>query len=155
MARVVQLALPAHSATLFLRGRFSATMLGDHQQHRRRSFMPEQNWRVNVPFADHADRTRTDAILKLANETFHGFGQANGALQDPSVPVIGHESGAAKGDERRPINQRACNFTVSESLIPFHEQAQDEGTYVLAERAREADRARPKEPLERPSENSD
>jgi hypothetical protein len=96
MARVVQLALPAHSATVFLRGWFGATMPRDH-----------------------AGR------------------------------------GAATGDERRPINQRACDITVSDSLIPFHERAQDEGTYVLAERAREADRARPKEPPERPSDNSD
>ena len=44
---------------------------------------------------------------------------------------------------------------ISESLSPFHQQAEDEGTYVLAERAREADRARPKEPPERLPENSD
>jgi hypothetical protein len=41
---------------------------------------------------------------------------------------------------------------ISEDLIPFHLQAEDEGTYVLAERAREADRARP---LERPERLSD
>jgi hypothetical protein len=45
---------------------------------------------------------------------------------------------------------------ISESLIPFHQQAEDVGTYVLAERAREAERARPEEkPHERPSENTD
>jgi hypothetical protein len=44
---------------------------------------------------------------------------------------------------------------IDESLIPFHLQAEDEGTYVLAERTREADRARPDEPLEGPSENTD
>lgn len=45
---------------------------------------------------------------------------------------------------------------ISESLIPFHQQAEDEGTYVLADRAREADRARLDEgPLEGPSENTD
>jgi hypothetical protein len=44
---------------------------------------------------------------------------------------------------------------VSESLIPFHLQAEDEGTYVLQARAREADDARPEEPAGRPSENSD
>ena len=78
--------------------------------------MPEQNWRVNVPFGDHADRTRTDAIFELANETFQGFGQANRALQDPSIAVIGNGSGAATGGERRPINQRACNITVRDSF---------------------------------------
>jgi hypothetical protein len=44
---------------------------------------------------------------------------------------------------------------ISESLIPFHRQAEDEGTYVLAERAREADHAGPQEPPEGPSENTD
>jgi len=44
---------------------------------------------------------------------------------------------------------------ISESLIPFHQQAEDEGTYVLEERAREADRARLEEPLEGPTENTD
>jgi hypothetical protein len=44
---------------------------------------------------------------------------------------------------------------INESLIPFHKQAEDEGTYVLAERAREAERARPEEPPELPSENAD
>jgi hypothetical protein len=44
---------------------------------------------------------------------------------------------------------------VSESLIPFHLQAEDEGTYVLEGRAREADAARPEEPAEGPSENTD
>jgi hypothetical protein len=31
---------------------------------------------------------------------------------------------------------------IDECLIPFHQYAEDHGTYVLAERAREADRAR-------------
>jgi hypothetical protein len=44
---------------------------------------------------------------------------------------------------------------ISESLIPFHQQAEDEGTYVLAERAREAARVRAEEPPEGPSENTD
>jgi hypothetical protein len=44
---------------------------------------------------------------------------------------------------------------IDESLIPFHQQAEDEGTYVLAERAREAERARPVELPEPPSENTD
>jgi hypothetical protein len=44
---------------------------------------------------------------------------------------------------------------VSESLIPYHQQAEDEGTYVLAERAREAERVRPELRSEGPSENAD
>ena len=44
---------------------------------------------------------------------------------------------------------------ISESLIPFHQQAEDEGTYVLAARAREAGRSRPEEPPAGPSENTD
>jgi hypothetical protein len=44
---------------------------------------------------------------------------------------------------------------ISESLIPSHLQAEDEGTYVLAERAHEADPVRTEEPLEGPSENTD
>jgi hypothetical protein len=44
---------------------------------------------------------------------------------------------------------------ISESLIPYHQQAEDEGAYVLAERAREANRIHPEEPPEGPSENTD
>jgi hypothetical protein len=44
---------------------------------------------------------------------------------------------------------------VRESLIPFHLQAEDEGTYVLEGRAREAADSRPEEPAEEPSENVD
>ena len=44
---------------------------------------------------------------------------------------------------------------ITESSIPFHLQAEDEGTYVLAERTREDDRARPEERLDGPTENAD
>ena len=44
---------------------------------------------------------------------------------------------------------------VSESLIPFHLQAEDEGTYVLEGRARDAADASPADPAEEPSENAD
>ena len=63
------------------------------------------------------------------------------------------EAGAKKGDEQPLINQRG--EMMSESLIPFHQQAEDEGTYVLAGRAREAELARPEELSEGPSENAD
>ena len=42
---------------------------------------------------------------------------------------------------------------VSESLIPFH--LQDEGTYVLEARAREANRAGPEEPMPGSWESTD
>jgi hypothetical protein len=44
---------------------------------------------------------------------------------------------------------------ISESLSPYHWQAEDEGTYVLAERAREANHIRLEGPSEGPSENTD
>lgn len=58
--------------------------------------MPDQTWRVNVAFTEDADRTRADAILELASERFHGFGQAKRAPEDPSVPVIGQDLAAAR-----------------------------------------------------------
>ena len=44
---------------------------------------------------------------------------------------------------------------TSDSLIAYHQQAEDEGTYVLADRAREADRVRPNGRPQGPSENTD
>jgi Rv2632c-like len=58
--------------------------------------MPERNWRVNVSVTEDADRTRADAILELAGQKFHGFGQAKRAPGDPTVPVIGEELAAAR-----------------------------------------------------------
>jgi hypothetical protein len=58
--------------------------------------MPEQSWQVNVSFTEDADRTRADAVLELASQRFHGFGQAKRAPADPSVPVIGEELAAAR-----------------------------------------------------------
>jgi len=46
-------------------------------------------------------------------------------------------------------------MVVSASLIPFHLQAEDEGTYVLEGRAREGDAARRVRRAEEPSENAD
>ncbi len=57
---------------------------------------PEQNWRVEITFTEDTERTRADAILELASERFHGFGQAKRAPQDPSVPVIGQDLAAAR-----------------------------------------------------------
>jgi hypothetical protein len=58
--------------------------------------MPEQMWNVSVVFTEEGDRTRADAMLELASERFHGFGQAKRAPADPSVPVIGEELAAAR-----------------------------------------------------------
>jgi len=58
--------------------------------------MPEHSWHVNVSFSEDADRTRADATMELANQKFHGFGQAKRAPGDPSVPVIGEELAAAR-----------------------------------------------------------
>ena len=57
---------------------------------------PEQNWRVEISFTEDGDRTRADAVLELASQRFHGFGQAKRAPQDPSVPVIGQDLAAAR-----------------------------------------------------------
>jgi Domain of unknown function (DUF1876) len=57
---------------------------------------PEQSWQVNISFTEDADRTRADAILELASQRFHGFGQAKRAPDDPSVPVIGQDLAAAR-----------------------------------------------------------
>jgi hypothetical protein len=58
--------------------------------------MPDQMWHVNVAFTEEGERTRADAILELASERFHGFGQAKRAPEDPSVPVIGQDLAAAR-----------------------------------------------------------
>lgn len=58
--------------------------------------MPEQNWQVNIAFTEQGDRTRADAVLELASQRFHGFGQAKRAPQDPSIPVIGQDLAAAR-----------------------------------------------------------
>jgi len=81
------------------------------------------------------------------------------ALAIPSAAVASPGRRATKdgeagaSGEQAPINQR--REMISESLFPFHQQAEDEGTYVLAGRAREAEFARPEELSEGPSENTD
>ena len=58
--------------------------------------MPDQLWQVTIAFTEDADRTRADAVLELASERFHGFGQAKRAPEDPSIPVIGQDLAAAR-----------------------------------------------------------
>ena len=58
--------------------------------------MPDQNWTVEIAFTEDGDRTRADAVLELASQRFHGFGQAKRAPEDPRVPVIGQDLAAAR-----------------------------------------------------------
>ena len=58
--------------------------------------MPDQNWSVNIAFTEDADRTRADATLELASQSFHSVGHAKRAPADPSVPVIGQDLAAAR-----------------------------------------------------------
>ncbi len=58
--------------------------------------MPDQMWHVNIAFTEEGERTRADAVLELASERFHGFGQARRAPADPNVPVIGQDLAAAR-----------------------------------------------------------
>ena len=58
--------------------------------------MADQMWQVNVTFTEDGDRTRADATLELADQRFHGFGQAKRAPGDPNLPVIGQDLAAAR-----------------------------------------------------------
>ena len=58
--------------------------------------MADQNWHVDITFTEEGDRTRADAILELASQRFHGFGQSKRAPDDPNVPVIGQDLAAAR-----------------------------------------------------------
>ena len=58
--------------------------------------MADQLWRVEITFTEADERTRADAILELASQRFHGFGQARKAPSDPNVPVVGQELAAAR-----------------------------------------------------------
>ena len=58
--------------------------------------MADQAWLVNIALTEEDDRTRADAILELAGQRFHGFGQAKRAPEDPRVPVIGQDLAAAR-----------------------------------------------------------
>lgn len=58
--------------------------------------MPEHTWQVSVTFTEDGDRTRADAVLDLASQRFHGFGQAKRAPNDPRIPLIGQDLAAAR-----------------------------------------------------------
>ncbi len=58
--------------------------------------MTDQSWQVNISFTEDGDRTRADAILELASQKFHGFGQARRAPADPNVPVVGQDLASAR-----------------------------------------------------------
>jgi uncharacterized protein DUF1876 len=56
----------------------------------------EPTWQVGIAFSETEDRTRADAVLEIAGQRFHGWGQAKRSPGDPSVPVIGEELAAAR-----------------------------------------------------------
>jgi len=58
--------------------------------------MSDQAWQVSITFSEDPVRTRADAVLELAGEKFHGFGQAKRAPGDPSVPVVGEDLAASR-----------------------------------------------------------
>jgi hypothetical protein len=56
----------------------------------------DHEWMVHVVLTHEDERTRADAILELADQRFHGFGQAKRAPDDPSVPLVGQDLAAAR-----------------------------------------------------------
>ena len=58
--------------------------------------MSDHTWQVGITFTEDDERTRADAILELAGQRFHGWGQAKRAPEDPTVPVVGEELAAAR-----------------------------------------------------------
>jgi hypothetical protein len=58
--------------------------------------MPDQNWSVQIAFTEDDDRTRADATLALASQTYQAVGLAKRAPADPNVPVIGQDLAAAR-----------------------------------------------------------
>jgi hypothetical protein len=58
--------------------------------------VPEHFWDVKVEFTEEGSRTRADAVLELASQRFHGYGQAKRAPEDPNVPLIGQDLAAAR-----------------------------------------------------------
>jgi hypothetical protein len=58
--------------------------------------MSDQLWQVTVSFTETDDRTRADAIIELADERYHGWGQARRSPGDPNVPVVGKDLAAAR-----------------------------------------------------------
>jgi hypothetical protein len=53
-------------------------------------------WAVEVVFTEDDDRTRADAMLRLPEREFHGWGRAKRNPVDPDVPRIGEELAAAR-----------------------------------------------------------
>ena len=58
--------------------------------------MTDHIWRVSIAFTEEGDKTRADAMLELAAQRYHGFGQAKRAPEDPNVPVVGEDLAAAR-----------------------------------------------------------
>jgi len=58
--------------------------------------MSDQLWHVNIAFTEDDARTRADAVIELASQRFHGYGQAKRAPEDPNVPLVGQDLAAAR-----------------------------------------------------------
>ena len=59
--------------------------------------MSDHIWNVSITFTEDDDRrTRADAVLELAGQRFHGWGQAKRRPSDPMVPVVGEELASAR-----------------------------------------------------------
>ncbi|MDY7099720.1 MAG: dsRBD fold-containing protein [Actinomycetota bacterium] len=58
--------------------------------------MPQPTWRVEVTFSEHDRATRADAVLDVAGNHHHGWGQARRDPFDRDVPVIGEQVAAAR-----------------------------------------------------------
>jgi hypothetical protein len=69
---------------------------GRRRTHHEEVPMADQLWRVEIAFTEDDERTRADAVLELASQRFHGFGQAKRSPDDPNVPVIGEDLAAAR-----------------------------------------------------------
>ena len=59
--------------------------------------MSDHVWHVSIAFTEDDDkRTRADAVLELANQRFHGWGQAKRNPGDPNVRLVGEDLAAAR-----------------------------------------------------------
>jgi hypothetical protein len=53
-------------------------------------------WGVEIVFTEDDDRTQADAMLRISEHEFHGWGRAKRNPVDPDVPRIGEELAAAR-----------------------------------------------------------
>lgn len=58
--------------------------------------MSDPVWRLEVVFTEEDRTTRADVVLDVADDHYHGWGQARRNPADPEVPIIGEEVAAAR-----------------------------------------------------------